>query len=392
MEQGGPVSDMRMALIHDELLVPGGSERVFRTIIREFPEADLFTLAHNPDTTLPEFRSFEIRVSPLNRIIRSHAQFKALYPLASLVMSCWDFRGYDVVLTSSAHVAKDITRFDGLHICYCHYPSRAIWTPDVYFGSGGGLKERLFRGILPIMRRRDYRAAQRVDHFIANSNATRRAIRDFYGRDLRVIHAPVDFDRFVAGSGEPKSDHYLLVSRLETWKQVDYAVEAFSRLRRPLRIIGAGSDEARLRAMAGPFIEFAGRVDDETLVHEYGRARAVVFTPDIEWGLVPLEAISAGTPVIALDRSGVRETMRPITGDPSSDASATAVFFSDASPESLVDAVERFEQTAFDRASLTRHAEGFGEAQFRRKLRRAVEETTSSNDPTLAPTRGRTAA
>src|SRR5579885_783802 len=182
---------MKLALIHDELLVTGGSERVFRAMIREFPEAEIFTLAYNPDTSLPEFRSVEIAVSPLNRIIRTHARFKALYPIASLAMSCWDFRGYDVVLTSSAHVAKDILRFDGLHICYCHYPSRAIWTPDSYFPTGGGVKERLFRSLLPILRRRDYRAAQRVDHFIANSQATRRAIHDFYHREACVIHAPV---------------------------------------------------------------------------------------------------------------------------------------------------------------------------------------------------------
>lgn len=357
---------MRLALVHDELLVPAGSERVFLAMVEEFPEADIFTLSYNPATTCPEFRrhAHRIRTTVANRFIRSHAVFKMAFPLATYVMESLDLRNYDVVLTSSAHVAKYVNKIKGRHICYCYFPTRALWNPEPYFGQDRSFKVRAFRALMPYLKRRDYAAAQRVDQFVAISQSSRQAILDFYHRDADVLFSPIDFDGFAAGRSEAKDDAYLLVSRLETWKRVDFAILAFNKLGRRLRIVGAGPEEAALRAMAGPTIEFIGRIGDAELVREYGRARAVVFTPELEYGLVPLEANAAGTPVIALGRGGVLETMRE---------DLSAEFFYEQTPEALAEAVLRFEKRSFDRDALIEHARPFGNAIFRKKLRALVE-------------------
>jgi glycosyltransferase involved in cell wall biosynthesis len=361
---------MRLALIQDQLLTEGGSERVFLEMCREFPEADIFTLAYNRETTLPGFRDFRVRTSWMNRFVRTHDAFKMAFPAAQRVMEAWDFRGYDVLLTSSATTAKYVRRHDGLHVCYCYFPTRAIWTFDEYFPGGDpGLRGRLFQALLPYFKRRDLAAAARVDRFIGISETSARAIRNIYGREAEVLHSPIDAARFRAGMAEPKEDHFLIVSRLQRWKRLDYAIEAFNRLGLPLRIIGHGPDESRLRALAGPTVRFAGYVDDDALVVEYGRARAVVFTPKLEYGLVPLEANAAGTPVIALGKGAMPEIMVPVDG---ANANPTAVFFHEQTPEAVVEAVRRFERTTFDPEHLVGHARRFDVPEFRRGLRRLV--------------------
>lgn len=357
---------MRLALLHDDLLVTAGSERVFLAMAQEFPEADIFTVAYNPAATCPEFRQFAGRIHTtwLNRFTQTHAAFKAAFPLATLAMERLDLSGYDVVLSSSAHVAKYVHRVGGPHICYCYFPTRALWNPGPYFGDDTSLKVRVFKALTPYLKRRDYAAAQRVDKFVAISEASRSAIRQFYDRDADVLFSPINFDSFLAGRAEEKQDFYLLVSRLETWKRVDIAIEAFNKLGLPLHIIGGGPEEAALRAMAKPNIRFLGRVGDAELIRAYGQARAVVFTPELEYGLIPLEANAAGTPVIALGKSGVLETMR---GD------LSAEFFYHQTGDDLAEAVLRFEKRSFDRDALVEHARPFSNQVFRQKLRALVE-------------------
>lgn len=364
---------MRIALIQDQLLTKAGSERVFLYMAQEFREADIFTFCYNPDTTLPEFQRFPIRMHPWGRVVRSHGSFKLAFPLVSRLMEHWDFSGYDVVLTSSATTAKYIRCRGLVHICYCYYPTRAIWEFDRYFGDSGGLGSRVFSLFMPYFKKRDYEVAQRVDRYVAISNASRDAIRRYYDRDADVLYCPVDLDRLSDVRGITKKDYFLLVSRLERWKLVDYAVNAFNRLGLPLHIIGKGPEEARLKAMAKSNIVFLGGVSDETLVRCYGEARAVVFTPELEYGLVPVEAIATGTPVIALGRGGVLETMVGV-GDPSG-RPATAVLFPDPKTQCLVDAIRRFEKLSFSPEQLVAHAATFGIPEFGRRLRVIVEES-----------------
>ena len=344
---------------------------MFLYMVEEFPEADCFTIAYNPSTTWPQFRNYPVKTHWANAFVQSHRRFKLLFPLLTYLYEWWDFRKYDVILSSSATTAKYLSRFDGLHICYCYFPTRAIWNDRAYFEQSGW-KEYLFRLLLPYFKKRDKLAAGRVDHFIGISETTRKAIKTTYDRDADVLYCPIDFDRFSPGIKEDKQTHYLIVSRLERWKQLDYAIEAFNQLGLPLRVVGAGDDEDRLQALAGPNVQFLGAVDDATLVREYGQARAVICPPALEYGLVPLEACATGTPVIAIGIGGVTETMIPT--DAKTRQSPTAVFYYEPTAEALMAAVRDFEGMTFDRQSLANHARDFDIPKFKKALRHKVEE------------------
>ena len=370
---------MRIALIQDQLVTSGGSERIFLYMAREFPDADLFTLCYDPSTTWPEFSELEINTSLLDRFISTHQRFSSLFPIGTTVMQHWDFRDYDLILTSSATTAKYVRKFDAPHICYCYYPTRAIWEYERYFGKAPGLQARIFGQLLPYFKRQDRRAAERVSHFVTISECSREAIREYYQRDAEVLYSPIDFDHFAVGTRYEKGPRFLLVSRLEYWKLIDYAIEAFNALGLPLDIVGTGSDETRLRKLAGDTVSFRGPLDDDALVRAYGEARAVIFTPEIEYGLVPLEANAAGTPVIALGRGGVLETMVG-TDDPAG-RPATAVLYPNPTAKDLYDSVRRFEGIEFRPSDLRDRASEFGIPAFRSALRSIVERVASDLTP-----------
>jgi len=348
----------------------GGSDRVFQYICEEFPEADTYTLAHNRGRALPYFLSRNIRTTWMNRFVQSMEASRWAFPISTYVMESLDLSRYDAVLSSSAHVAKYVHVPNGIHICYCYIPTRAIWHLEEYFG--GSIKGAFFKLALPYLRRRDYAAAQRIDRFISISKASQEYIRQYYDRDSEVISSPVDLDRFSPSGG--RKDHYLIVSRLEHWKRVDYGIEAFNKLGLPLRVVGTGKEEQRLKAMAKPNISFLGPVDDESLAREYREARAVIFTPQLEYGLIPLEANASGTPVICYGKGGITETMVPLEDAKNSGGSApTAVFFYEQTADALVAAVRRFQDANFNAGDLVRHAQRWGVPTFKQSIRRAVE-------------------
>jgi glycosyltransferase involved in cell wall biosynthesis len=358
---------MRIALVHDYLCTVGGSDRVFQFMCEAFPEADVYTLSLNRSSVIPYFATrTDIRTTWMNRLVQTPAAFRVLFPIATYAMEHLDLRGYDVVLSSAATVARYVRAPDGRHICYCYIPTRAIWHYEQYFS--GGIAARAFGLLLPWLKRRELEAVARTDEFIAISEMTRGYIREYYGRNSSVLHCPIDLSAF--SPGPERSGSYLIVSRLEHWKRVDYAVEAFTKLGIPLRVIGKGPEEHRLRAIAGPNVTFLGPVDDDTLAAEYSRARAVIFTPFLEYGLIPLEANASGTPVIAYGKGGILETMIPLRDQNQKDA--TAVFFVEQTAESLIDAVHRFERASFDQATLARHAAKWSVPEFQRRLRNAV--------------------
>jgi glycosyltransferase involved in cell wall biosynthesis len=359
---------LKIAIVHDYLCGLGGSERIFQYMCEEFPEADAYTLALNPSGTYPYFSTRKVHTTWLNRFVQSPRAFRLSFPIATYVMQSLDLSQYDVVLSSSATVAKYVSAPKGKHICYCYIPTRAIWHFDEYFGRS--LKATLLKTAIPYLKKRDYAAAQRVDQFIAISQASRGYIRQYYDRDAEVIYCPIELDKFKPS--EKKGDHYLIVSRLEHWKKVDYAVEAFNRLGLPLRIIGTGDEAARLRAMAKPNITFLGGVDDKTLALEYSKAAAVIFTPFLEYGLIPLEANASGTPVICYGKGGITETMVPTDGQGASGAAPTAVFFYEQTPDALIKAVHEFQKNTFSSAELVKHASQWGVPNFKKKIRNAM--------------------
>lgn len=359
---------MRMAVILDQLCGMAGSERVAQYVCEEFAEADVYTLAYNPQTTFPYFSSRNIRTTWLNRFVHSTAAFRWSFPVATYVMQSLKLRDYDAVLSCSATVAKYVSAPKGRHVCYCYIPTRALWHFEEYFRPS--LRAAIVRPLLSYLRKRDYGAAQRVDQFIAISEVSKEYIRRYYNRPAAVIHCPVDLTLF--RPVKERKDHYLMVSRLEGWKKLDYAVEAFNILGLPLRVVGSGPEEGRLRALAKGKVVFVGNVDDATLATEYSEARAVIFTPYLEYGLIPLEANACGTPVICYGKGGVTETMIPVNRSIHSETGPTAVFFYEQTAAALIQAVREFEACEFSRDNLIRHAERWSVREFQRRMRAAV--------------------
>jgi len=360
---------MKIALIQDSLLVCAGSERVFKCMVEEFPEADIFTLAYNSKTTCPVFKNHQINTSWANRFIRSHGLFKLLFPISTYIMKVWNFKSYDVIISSSATTAKYISRFKGKHFCFGYYPTRAIWDYERYFVKRN-FTSLIFKILLPFFKSRDLAAVKRVTQFISQSKVSKQAFQDIYNVDATTINSPIDYDKFKEGINENKSDFYLIVSRLEQWKKLHYAIEAFNDLGIKLKIIGSGPLEKELKSMAKKNIQFLGKVSDADLVKNYGRAKALIFTPSLEYGLPPLEALSAGTPVIAFGEGAVNETMRPYKRN--NNSFYTAIFYNKQNKKSLIDAVSLSENIKFNRDKLTAYAEKFSEKNFRVRLRSFV--------------------
>lgn len=351
---------MEIALVHDFLCGFGGSERVFQYICKTFPDADTYTLAYNPSATLPYFRTRALKTTWLNPFVQTSSAFRWSFPIGTYAMQSFDLSDYDLVISSSATVAKYVKAPPGRHLCYCYMPTRAIWRADAYFGNG--VKAAVLKTLISALKKRDYDVAQKVDQFIAISEDSKGYIKQFYNRDADVLHCPIETDKFY--STPSKKEHYLIVSRLEHWKRVDYAIEAFNKLGLPLRVIGTGAEEEKLKSMANTNITFLGGVDDTVLAKEYSECKAVVFTPFLEYGLIPLEANASGAAVICYGKGGVTETMIPL--EKSAEQKSTAVFFYEQTSEALVEAIQTFEshKAMFNPNNLVAHAQRWSVKAF----------------------------
>jgi len=363
---------MKLAIIQDQLLTPAGTERVFLYMVEEFREADIFTLAYNKNTTWDEYKNYKINTSILNPIIRSHKIFKYLFPISTIVMKNWDFSEYDLILTSSATTAKYIKRYNGNHICFCYTPTRAIWDSDAYFSSNG-LIATIKKKLLHTLRKRDISSVRNIDRILTQSLYSQKDIKKIYKKNSEIIFPPIEYDKFNKAFSAEISDNYLIVSRLEKWKKLEFAIKAFNILGYELRIIGSGPEKSYLKSIAKPNIKFLGSVNDNTLVKEYGRARAIIFTPELEYGLIPIEANAAGRVVISYGKGAIWETMIPYDKK-SNNKDFTAVFFEKQEPENLINAVKIERKLKVNRTFIAEHAKNFSINQFKAKLRTIIEE------------------
>jgi glycosyltransferase involved in cell wall biosynthesis len=359
---------VRAAIAHEWIVTLGGSERVALEFHRLLPAAPIFTTVYDR-ARRPEFREVDVRPSFLQRIPSATRRYPQLLPLMPLAFSRFDTRGYDLVLLSSHAASKAIPKHPGqLHVCYCHTPMRYAWDLyDLYVNhSGLNPAQRLAaRVIFRSMRRWDRRSATHIDTFIANSENVRGRIRRYYGRDAVVVPPPIDCERFRPAS--PVSDDFLVVSRLVPYKRVDIAVQAFSELGWPLRVVGSGVELRRLQAIAGPSVRFLGQLDDAALAAEYAAARALVFTANEDAGMVPLEAMACGRPVLAYGAGGALEVVVP---------EVTGAFYQEQTAASLVAALRAFQPETYDPAVIRAHAERYDRPRFRA----AIAEVVSRHD------------
>jgi len=378
-------SSLRVALVHDWLVTMRGGERVLHELASVFPNADLYTLVHAPGCASPLLESLPTRTSCIDSLPGGRRHFRKLLPILPWAVGRFRLAGYDLVLSSSHAVAKGVRVTDGAcHVCYCHTPMRYVWDAvDTYVGRG--LRRVLAEPLVRALRRWDVAtsAPDRVHAFIANSQCVAERIRRHYGRSASVIFPPVDTDLF-RPSGQPDDGYYLLVGAFVPYKREELAIEAFRALDRRLVIVGDGPSRRRLQRTAPPNVEFLGWMDHERLAGLYAGCRAVLHPQEEDAGIVPIEAQSAGRPVIAFGAGGALESVRPL-GHPEG---ATGVLFDTADAAALRSAVLLLEQRIdeFRPEVLRAHAEGFSKDRFRAAIESEIRHALESHGRAAAGT------
>ena len=369
-----PLSEARVAIVFEWFQRFGGVERVVAEMRETFPGADLFALVHDPDSLAgTPLEGADVRTSFIQGLPRAKEKYRSYLPFMPLAVEQFDLRPYDLVLSSSHTVAKGVlTGADQLHVSYTHTPVRYAWDLYLDYLSGSGLdrgaKGFIARLLLHYLRMWDLSAANRVDAYLANSYYVARRIKKLYRRPAQVVYPPVDTARYQPSPF--REQFYVTVSRFVPYKRLDLIVEAFTRMKRPLVVIGDGPDRTRVEQMAGPSVKLLGFQPDEVIVDYLSRARGFVFAAHEDFGIAPVEAQAAGCPVIAYRKGGTLET---IVGWPS--PGATGVFFDSQTPEALEEAVNLFEahEEEFSSKACRHNAERFGQERFRQEFRATVE-------------------
>jgi glycosyltransferase involved in cell wall biosynthesis len=366
---------MRIALVHYWLLGMRGGEKVLEAMCRVFPQADIFTLFYDPEKVSPLIRSKNVQASFLNPLRRG---YRGLLPLMPLGLESFDLRGYDLVISSESGPAKGvITSSTTRHICYCHSPMRYLWEmyPAYCYDFGAsGIKRALMAPVASYLRTWDFSTAARVDTFVANSWNVRRRLWRVYRRKASVVHPPVAVHQF---ANKPSDGYFLMVSEMVAYKRLGYAIRAFAKNGRRLKVVGDGPEFRELRKLAKPNIEFCGRVSDEELRELYARSAALIVPGEEDFGITMVESLASGKPVIALGQGGSLEIVSDGCG----------VHFENPDERHLHEALDVFDrhEGRFDPAWLSVRASEFSdevfEARFRELVRRNLRLAPARPEP-----------
>lgn len=359
----------RVAIVHYWLVGLRGGERVVEELCKMYPEADIYTHAFIPERVAGTFAGHTVTTTFIDRLPFKEHLLDWYLPLMPFALRHLDLRAYDLVITSESGPAKGVrTATAALHVCYCHSPMRYVWDLQGHYLEHAGPAKRLaMRAVTPYLRSWDQATAQLPDVIIANSTHTQRRIAKFWGRKATVIHPPVDIVRFrEAAATVIPGEYFLCAGQLMSYKRIDVAVDAFSSLGLPLVVAGAGPELADLKRRAGPNITFAGWRSDEALALLIAGCRALIFPGEEDFGIVPVEAMAAGRPVIAFGHGGVLDTL--IEG-------VTGMTFSPQTPTALAQAVRSFERRApaFDSHAIGLQASQFDRRHFRDRFKAVVD-------------------
>lgn len=359
---------MKLALVHDHLNQLGGAERVLKAFCEMYKESPVHTLIYNADNTQHLFDDYKIIQSFISRFPFAQKKFRWYLPMMVPATESYDLSGFDVVLSDSSGLAKGvITSPRTLHVCYCHTPTRYLWSDHneiIDKLERRWLVRRLSQLYRSYLRMWDRLAADRVDFFIANSKFVAHRIKKYYNKESVVINPPVDTSKFCIS--KEIGDYFLIISRLRPYKKVDVAIQAFNKLGLPLYIIGEGEDYDRLKSMAGPHIKFLGFVPDEEVAKYLSRCRAFIHPQEEDFGITPIEAMASGRPVIAYGAGGALETV--VSGK-------TGVLFDEQSWEALADTVIHFNQDEFNPEEIRKHAQQFSVEQFKQRISNFIDQS-----------------
>jgi len=368
---------VKVALVHDWLTGMRGGERVLQAVAELFPDAPIHTLVQVPGSVSPTLERRRIVRSFVQYLPGAGRHYRQYLPLFPTAIEQFDFDEFDLVISTSHCAAKSVVvPGRARHVCYCHSPMRYAWDQfDAYFGPAqvGIVRSRLLRPVLARLARWDAATADRVDRFVANSQYVAGRIRRYYNCESTVVYPPVDTDFY---EPEPSrcTEYFLVVSAMVPYKRLDLAIRACEAAGVPLKMVGRGPEEARLRGISGPGVEFLGSVSDEDVRRLYQGCRAVIMPGVEDFGMVPVEAQACGRPVVAYAEGGAVESV--VDGE-------TGVLVSEQSIGAFADAIATISNRAFDMGAIRRHAEAFSIARFKQEFMTIVCEAGSRDEDDL---------
>jgi glycosyltransferase involved in cell wall biosynthesis len=363
----------KTAIVHEWLVNYAGSEKCVESFINIWPEADVFALVDflNEDERNTILKGKHAKTSFIQHLPYAEKQHRKYLPLFPRAIETFKLSEYDLIISSSHSVAKGVrTKNNQLHICYCHTPMRYAWDEADYYLSEAnltrGIKGSLARYMIDYLRKWDVKSANNVNFFIANSLHIANKIKRIYNRGADVIYPPVDIKKFPVVI--KKENFYLTASRLVPYKRIDLIVDSFKKMPdKKLVVIGSGPEKEKIKNKSTPYIDILGYQDFETLRDYMQKAKAFIFAAEEDFGIVPIEALSCGTPVIALNKGGTAETIQD---------GITGIHFAEQHTDDIIDAVERFENTqkSFDAFKLHKYAEQYDRSIFEKNIRNFVNQ------------------
>lgn len=370
----------KIAIVTDWLTNMGGAENVVLALHEAFPKAPIYTSVYTPET-MPAFARLDVRTTYLQNLPKPLRKLHKFFPILRVkAFQSLDLSEFDIIISSSSAEAKQVRkrRADQIHICYCHTPIRYYWShyaeykKDPGFGRLNWLVRLLMPAMVPGLKRADYEAAQHVDYFIANSTDVQKRITKYYGKSSTIVFPPVDVDRF--HSEAERSDYYVALGRQVPYKRIDLAVRAATKLQLPLKVYGKGSQHAQLKSIAGPTVSFYsdrfGDASDAAVTEAFARAKGFIFPSEEDFGIVQVEALASGTPVIAFAKGGALDVVQD---------NETGILFYEQTVASITEAIHKREQVAFQSANLRRKARRFDKGLFITKIHKIVRDASEKS-------------
>ena len=364
----------KIAIVHDWLTNMGGGEDVALALLEAFPGSPIYTSTYIPEK-VPAFNNYDVRTTYLQNLPGPLKKLHKFFPMLRVrAFQKLDLSEFDIIISSSSAESKQVrkTRPGQIHICYCHTPIRYYWShyreykKDPGFGKLNWLVRLAMPFIVPPLKKSDYKAAQAVDVFIANSSEVQKRIKKYYGKASTVVYPPVDVNRFTPA--RTRDDFYVALGRQVPYKRVDLAVAAATKLGRPLKVYGNGSEHEKLVALAGPTVEFYtdrfGDASDSAVEEALNHAKGFIFPPEEDFGIVPVQALAAGSPVVAYGKGGALDIVDDESG----------VLFASQTVDDVVNAIQTLEAKEFLPGTLRRKARRFEKSLFISKIRKIVRD------------------